>query len=71
MTTQHDMASAPLDGTWIVGIDKEGREARIQSRATHPKFPSIRHWGEGETRMEGSGNWEVSKCFYPVAWRPE
>ena len=73
MTAAHtrDMASAPTDGTWIVGIDKEGREARIQSRLTHPLCPTVRHWGEGETIIEGNGNWERSKCFYPVAWRPE
>jgi len=61
------MADAPLDGTWIIGINKDGREARIQSRVTHPLVPSVRHWGEGETVREG--NWERSQCFYPVAWR--
>jgi hypothetical protein len=64
-----DMASAPTDGTWIVGIDKDGMEARIQSRVTHPLCPTVRHWGDGATVMEG--HWERSKCFYPVAWRPE
>jgi len=65
-----EMDTAPLDGTWIMGVDKTGRVARIQSRAVHPKVPSVRHWGEGETVMEGGGNWERSKCFYPVAWWP-
>lgn len=71
MTEDRDMADAPLDGTWIIGIDKDGREARIQSRVTHPMLPDHRHWGEGEVIIEGGGNWERSKCFYPVAWRPE
>ena len=66
-----EIATAPQDGTWIVGIDKDGREARIQSRVTHPAVPSLRHWAEGEATMTEGGNWEVSKCFYPVAWRPE
>jgi hypothetical protein len=68
--SRQEMDTAPLDGTWIIGIDKDGREARIQSRQTHPAVPGLRHWGEGETEMQGGGNWEVSKCFYPVAWKP-
>jgi len=63
------METAPLDGTWILGRDKDGRKARIQSRVTHPSIPDIRHWGEGE--VEKAGSWEKSKCFYPVEWRPE
>lgn len=62
-----DISTAPLDGTWITGIDKDGRQARIQSRVTHPMLPTVRHWGEGEAVREG--DWERSKCFYPVAWR--
>ena len=68
MAEWQDISTAPKDGTWIIGRDKDGREARIQSRATHPMLPDVRHWGEGETVIEG--NWERSKCFYPVEWRP-
>ena len=63
------MDGAPLDGTWVRGRDKDGREARIQSRVTHPAAPDLRHWAEGEEVREG--HWTRSKCFYPVEWRPE
>lgn len=63
-----DMDKAPRDGTWIIGVDEDGREARIQSRKTHP-MADHRHWAEGEEVSEG--NWIRSKCFYPVKWRPE
>ena len=67
----HEMDTAPLDGSWVMGMDKAGRVARIQSRVTHPKFPSIRHWAEGEAVTHENGNWTTSVCFYPVVWWPE
>lgn len=61
--------TAPTDGTWIIGRNADGVEARIQSRQIHPKVPELRHWAVGDEAKEGS--WLVSKCFYPVEWRPE
>lgn len=69
MTDFQDMASAPLDGTWVIGRNRDGDEARIQSRVTHPMLPDLRHWAVGEEKREG--NWMKSTCFYPVEWRPD
>ena len=62
-----DMSEAPTDGTWIIGVNEAGEEARIQSRRVHPKV-DFKHWAVGEEII--SGNWKQSKCFYPVQWRP-
>jgi hypothetical protein len=67
MSSYREMAEAPTDGTWVIGVDEHGREARIQMRQIHPKVPDVRRWFEGEEVTEG--NWKRNVCFYPVGWR--
>jgi hypothetical protein len=57
--------TAPENGTWILGRNKEGRQAKIQSRRIHPK-KDLRAWFEGEP--EQHGEWQRNICFYPVEW---
>lgn len=61
-----EMSEAPTDGTWIIGRNAEGAEARIQSRRIHPAV-DLQKWFVGEP--ESQGNWIKSSCFYPVSWR--